>query len=152
MEADNQALKQKYNEDVFQEKKLARELEELKKILELLLQGDSYLTLDFLSHHVGISKRSIQNYMHKLEDWLSDMGFSDIELHKKQGHGIKLLISDGSRKKLEDILNAEKFSLFDEGVLRRLEMLKALIFSNDELTIDQPVVSILLESLWRDLQ
>ncbi len=107
----------------------------LKKILELLLQGDSYLTLDFLSHHVGISKRSIQNYMHKLEDWLSDMGFSDIELHKKQGHGIKLLISDGSRKKLEDILNAEKFSLFDEGVLRRLEMLKALIFSNDELTI-----------------
>jgi chromosome segregation protein len=30
MEADNQALKQKYNEDVFTEKKLARELEELK--------------------------------------------------------------------------------------------------------------------------
>ena len=30
MEADNQALKQKYNEDVFKEKKLARELEELK--------------------------------------------------------------------------------------------------------------------------
>ena len=30
MEAEGQALKQKYNEDVFREKKLARELEELK--------------------------------------------------------------------------------------------------------------------------
>ncbi len=30
MEAENQALKQKYNEDIFREKKLARELEELK--------------------------------------------------------------------------------------------------------------------------
>ncbi|QOX63768.1 PRD domain-containing protein [Anoxybacterium hadale] len=109
--------------------------ERLKKILELLLQSDGYLTLDFLSQHVGISKRSVQNYMHKLEDWLSDIGLMNIVFHKKQGQGLRLLISDDDRRKLEDLLNGEKFSLFDEGVVRRLEMLKALIFSNDELTI-----------------
>ncbi len=107
----------------------------LKKILELFLQNDNFLTLVYLSQHVGISKRSIQNYLHKIENWFVDAGFSEIKLLKKQGYGIKLLITDVDRKKLDDLLNTEKFGLFDKGVSRRLEMLKDLIFSNDELTI-----------------
>lgn len=100
-----------------------------------MLESNTYLTLDFLSQQVGISKRSIQNYMYKLEVWLTDMGLNKIELLKKQGYGIKLLINSKDRKRLENLLDTEKLSLYDDGVLRRLEMLKALIFSNDEFTI-----------------
>ena len=75
-----------------------------KKILELFLQNDSFLTLVYLSQHVGISKRSIQNYLHRIESWLVDAGLSDIKLLKKQGYGIKLLINDIDRKKLDDLL------------------------------------------------
>ena len=107
----------------------------VKKILELLLENDKYMTLEYLAQQVGTSKRSIQNYMHKIETWLSELGMKKIELQKKQGYGIKLLINEEDEAILESHLNIEKFSLYDDGVFRRLEMLKALIFSNDELTI-----------------
>lgn len=107
----------------------------MKKILEVLLDSNKYLTLDFLSQQVGISKRSIQNYMYRIELLLADMGMDKIKLLKKQGYGIKLFVDEDEGKKLLNHLNTEKSSIFDDVVSRRLEILKALIFSNDELTI-----------------
>lgn len=107
----------------------------IKRILELLLDSDKYVTLDFLSQQTGISKRSTQNYMDRIERWLAEKGLDEIRLLKKQGYGIKLFVEGKDRQRLEDILNTEKYSIFDDVVSRRLEILKALIFSNDELTI-----------------
>lgn len=107
----------------------------MKKIIEVLLESDKYMTLESLSQQVGISKRSIQNYMYKIEGWLSGMEIGKVEVLKKQGYGIKLLIGKEDKARLAACLNTEKLCLYDDVVLRRLEMLKALIFSNDELTI-----------------
>lgn len=107
----------------------------MKKIIEVLLESDKYMTLEFLSQQVGVSKRSIQNYMYKIEAWLSEINIGKAQLLKKQGYGIRLLIDHRGREQLLQYINTDKFGLYDDVVIRRLEILKALIFSNDELTI-----------------
>lgn len=107
----------------------------MEKIVEVLIGNDKFITLEFLSQQVGISKRSVQNYMYKLESWLQEIGMSEVELLKKQGYGIKLLLNDEDREKLIRHLKVDRITIFEDVVSRRLEMLKALIFSNDELTI-----------------
>lgn len=107
----------------------------MKKIIEVLFESDRFLTLELLSQQVGVSKRSVQNYMYRIETLFSELGMSDTRLLKKQGYGIRLVIGESDREKLKSHLSTEKFSLYDDGIFRRLEILKALIFSNDELTI-----------------
>lgn len=107
----------------------------MKKIIEALLESEGFMTLEALSQQVGISKRSVQNYMYKIQAWFSEIDIDEVELLKKQGYGIRLIIGTEDREKITSYLNTENFSLYDDVVLRRLEMIKVLIFSNDELTI-----------------
>lgn len=109
--------------------------ENIKKILEILLENDKFITLEFLSQQIGISKRSVQNYMCKIQNWLSEIGMNKIEIIKKQGYGIKLLINEEEKEKLKEHLKVDKIISFDDEARRRLEMLRELIFSNEELTI-----------------
>lgn len=107
----------------------------IKKIIEALMESDKFITLDFLSQKIGISKRSVQNYIYKIPNWLSEFGMSKTEIIKKQGHGIKMEIGEGEEVRLIEHLRADKITSFDDEVRRRFEMLRELIFSNDELTI-----------------
>ena len=107
----------------------------MEKIIEILIENDKFITLESLSQSVGISRRSIQNYMYKIQDWFSEIGINKTQLLKKQGYGIKLLIDIDDKALLIKHLRIDKIAIFDDVVRRRIEMLKALIFSNDELTI-----------------
>lgn len=105
------------------------------KIIEVLLETEKYMTLEALSQQIGVSKRSIQNYIYKIEGWFSEIGLNEIKVLKKQGYGIKLLVNHEDKNKLVKKLRIDNINIFEDMARRRLETLKALLFSNDELTI-----------------
>lgn len=107
----------------------------LKTILKRLLQTQDYLTLDALSADVCLSKRSVQNYIIKLEDWFPENGLHDTTVERKRGYGIRLRISAEDRKKLERILASQNMNIYSGDAKRRLDILKQLMFTEDETTI-----------------
>lgn len=109
--------------------------ETMRTMLAALVENDSFVTLNALSQHLGISKRSVQNYLNKAEGWLREHGLGDVKIDKKQGYGIKLALSDAERRKIDTLLSSQYFTLSDGSVERRIELLKNLLFSLDELTI-----------------
>lgn len=107
----------------------------LRKMLNTLLESDSFVTLEQLSCELDISKRSVQNYMIKAELWLRDHDLTDVRIVKKQGYGILLKTNEPNRQKLSALLGSQYFTLTDGSVERRIEILRSLVFSKDELTI-----------------
>lgn len=109
--------------------------ENLQKIFETLLKSNTFITLDDLSHVLGISRRSVQNYLNRAEVWLREHDLSKVRIVKKQGYGIRLLSSPEERRKLEMLINSRYFTTLDGSSERRIEILKSLVFSKEELTI-----------------
>lgn len=107
----------------------------LKSIIEVLLVTPHFLTLKSLADTVGISRRSVQNYLDKLEIWISDNKLEKTTLYKKQGVGILLKTEDGDREKIEKLIGFSRLNIFSGDYKRRLEVIKKLLFSDDELTI-----------------
>lgn len=107
----------------------------LKKILEILLHHEDFITLDALSREVGLSKRSIQNYIAKLDIWFGENGLSDVFIERKRGNGIRLTVLPEMRKRLHQLLDLQNFNIHRGDAARRLNILKQLIFSEDEATI-----------------
>lgn len=107
----------------------------VKTILEILIKGEDFITLEYLASKIGISKRSVQNYLVKVDKMFEENNFSDIILEKKQGYGIRLDVTPLGRKKLSEFLKDEKFNAHDGSFERRIEILKSLLFYNEELTI-----------------
>lgn len=106
-----------------------------RKILLSLLESEDYLTLSELSRIMEISKRSVQNYLNKAESWLREHQLSEIQIVKKQGYGTQLDCDAAGRQKLSALLSSQYFTLTDGSMKRRTELLRSLIFSRDELTI-----------------
>ena len=106
-----------------------------RKILLSLLESEDYLTLSELSRIMEISKRSVQNYLTKAESWLREHQLSEIQIVKKQGYGTQLDCDAAGRQKLSALLSSQYFTLTDGSMKRRTELLRSLIFSRDELTI-----------------
>ena len=106
-----------------------------RKILMSLLESEDYLTLSELSRIMEISKRSVQNYLNKAESWLREHQLSEIQMVKKQGYGTQLDCDAAGRQKLSALLSSQYFTLTDGSMKRRTELLRSLIFSRDELTI-----------------
>ena len=109
--------------------------ETLRKILNYLLDNEGFVTLDALSEVLNISKRSVQNYLNKAELWFDEHDISDVQLVKKQGCGIALSAGGENEGKLRSLLNSRYFTLADGSVDRRIELLRMLVLSRDELTI-----------------
>lgn len=107
----------------------------MKKLLELLLRSSQYVTLDTLSEHVGISKRSVQNYIEKIDDWFLENELKQTYIEKKRGYGIRLKTTSKDRKQIERLLNFKRLNIYSGDARRRLDILKALMFSEDEITI-----------------
>jgi mannitol operon transcriptional antiterminator len=111
----------------------------MKLILELLLSSPEFMTLEALSVRVGVSKRSIQNYMSKVENWLEENALKETTLIRKQGLGIRLESSLSDRQKMEHLLGYQHLNIYSGDAKRRMEILKSLIFSEDEITIQNLV-------------
>ena len=111
--------------------------ENLQKILETLLKNDSdgFVTLDDLSQVLNISKRSVQNYLNKADSWLLEHDLPDVRIIKKQGYGIRLSVDFSERQKLASLIKSRYFTMLEGSVERRIEILRSLVFSKEELTI-----------------
>lgn len=107
----------------------------LRNMLLALLESDDFVTLSSLSQSLDISKRSVQNYLTKAETWLRERDLPNVRIVKKQGYGIRLTLDTASRETLSSLLNSQYFTLLDGSVDRRIELLRNLIFSREELTI-----------------
>lgn len=109
--------------------------ETMRTMLSILATNDKFVTLNNLSQRLGISKRSVQNYLNKAEGWLWEHGFSDVSVDRKQGYGIRLSMSDAERQKINSLLSSQYFTMEGGSVERRIELLRDLLFSVEELTI-----------------
>lgn len=107
----------------------------MKKLLGLLLRSSKYTTLESLSDHVGISKRTVQNYIEKIDDWLWENELGQTHVEKKRGYGIRLKTTAKDRKQIERLLNFKRLNIYSGDAKRRLDILKALMFTEDEITI-----------------
>lgn len=114
---------------------MGRTNQTLQKMLLTLSDNSSFVTLDQLSQELEISKRSVQNYLSKAELWLRDHDLAEVSIIKKQGNGILLKASDTDRQKLASLLSSQYFTSLDGSADRRIEILRSLVFSQDELTI-----------------
>lgn len=109
--------------------------EKLRKMLLTLQERDDFVTLDTLAHTLEVSKRSVQNYLNKADMWLREHDLSDVQIVKKQGYGIRLSMEPSDRQKLATLLSSRYFTMADGSVDRRIELLRSLVFSREELTI-----------------
>ena len=106
-----------------------------KKIFEFLLQTQAFTTLDTLSEHVGLSKRSVQNYIEKLDGWFVENALSNTRIERKRGYGVRLATTSEERKNLERLLIFQGLNIHSGDAKRRLDILKQLLFLEDEATI-----------------
>lgn len=107
------------------------------EILSILLKTRRYVTLQELADKLGVSKRTIQHDVERVELWLQDHGPEDsVLLLRKQGLGIRLQLEENAENELEALLNSQstRGQSFD-NYERRLEVAKFLLSSHDDLTI-----------------
>ena len=107
----------------------------MRKMLLALLERNDFVTLSSLSQTLDISKRSVQNYVNKADGWLVEHELPNVRIVKKQGYGIRLELDAAGRQTLATLLNNQYFTLADGSADRRIELLRSLIFSREELTI-----------------
>lgn len=109
--------------------------ENLRKLLLTLQKSGDFITLESLAGMLGISKRSVQNYLGKAEAWLKEHDLPNVRLIKKQGSGIRLVVDPADRAGLDALLNSRYFTLAEGSGQRRIELLRSLLFSREGLTI-----------------
>ena len=107
----------------------------IKKIIELLLSDSHYLTLDLIAQKTGYSKRSVQNYLADLDNWITKNGLLHTKTIKKQGKGIIIAADAVDRIKIEKLLSGRSLSIHGDDNKRRLEIIKKMIILEDDVTI-----------------
>jgi|GEM_PF-1614000 Transcriptional antiterminator len=117
------------------------------KILYMLLETDGFLTISKIAKHFGLSKRTIQTDLEKLEKLISVLDLSDeIQVEKKSGCGIRIYAQNGNTelirqkiKKMCGSTSGQEDSQYEDyehkNYIRHIETLRMLINSTDELTI-----------------
>ena len=107
----------------------------IKKILDILLNTPRYLTLDYIAHNVGLSKRSVQNYLASIDEWIKQNGLLYTNVIRKQGQGVKISINAADRLKIEKLLYSKHFSVYSDDNKRRLDIINKLIILEEDITI-----------------
>ncbi|HML36368.1 MAG TPA: transcription antiterminator [Bacillota bacterium] len=117
------------------------------KILYMLLEADDFLTISKIAKHFGLSKRTIQTDLEKLEKLITALDVSDeVQVEKKSGCGIRAYAKSGNTELIEKKIKTMYGSVSDQNddeyedyeyknYIRHIETLRMLINSNDELTI-----------------
>jgi transcriptional antiterminator len=114
---------------------MKRAEEVIENIIDILIKSNSYVTLKLLSQRTDISTRSVQNYLVRIETFFIENGFNDLRITKKPGYGIILNGDEKSIRRLSFMFKKKDFYLSDDSVIRRRSILKDLLFSRNELTI-----------------
>ena len=107
------------------------------EIMSLLLEESDFLTLQALAAKMGVSKRTVQYDIDRLEAWLEQNGLTDqVTVCKKPGNGLRLelhgISSEELSRRMEDQYGGSELN---DNYQRRLEITKFLLFSHDDLTI-----------------
>ena len=107
----------------------------VKRIMNVFLNNPHYLTLDFMAQSVGVSKRSVQNYLAIVESWISQNGLHHTQIVRKQGQGIILGTDVTDKSKIEKLLHGKSLSIYDDDNKRRFDIVKKLIIIKEQTTV-----------------
>ena len=107
----------------------------IKKIIEVLLYNSQYLTLDYVAQSINRSKRSVQNYLADIDNWILKNGLLHTKIVRKQGKGITIDANAVDKLKIERLLSGNSLSIYNDDNRRRLDIIKKLIILEEEITI-----------------
>jgi len=109
----------------------------IRNIIRILLGASRPLTLTAVAELIGISKRSVHNYLGRIEEWISSNGLLETALIRRQGVGISLSTSPADRKKIERLLLGSRLNVFSDDFKRRADIIQLLLMSEEGLTIQK---------------
>ena len=107
----------------------------VKKLLHVFLSNPHYLTLDYVAQSLGISKRSVQNYLAVADSWIEQNGLTHTRIIRKQGQGIILGSDVTDRLKIEKLLHGKSLSSYGDDNKRRFDIIKKLIILKEHTTV-----------------
>jgi len=107
----------------------------VKKIISVFMRNTHYVTLDYLAQNVGLSKRSVQNYLSVIDSWIEQNGLLHTKVIRKPGNGIVLGTDVADRVKIEKLLEGESLSIYDDDNKRRFDIIKKLIIIKEQTTV-----------------
>ncbi len=106
-----------------------------RKIIDILLQNDDYLTVEEIASQINISKRSIYYDIYQINDWLNYYGLPELTIVRKKG----ILVTEDVKAEIRDIL--EDDSLTDDYVFSPTErigiIICSIIYSDEPVYIEQ---------------
>ena len=107
------------------------------EMISQLLEESDFITLQTLADKMGVSKRTVQHDIERLEMWVEQNGLTEqVTVCKKPGNGIRLELHGISAQELSPLLEDQCSSKgLNNNYQRRLEIAKFLLFSHDDLTI-----------------
>lgn len=102
-----------------------------REILNILEKSNEYLTIEYISQVIGVSKRTIHSEIRILDEYIQNLGKY---IDKKRGVGIKLvdISSNNMYLKRNNMLNTVN-DVFD----RRLEIMETLLFDRKIVSFNQ---------------
>jgi len=103
--------------------------------MEVLLDRTEYLTLDNIAQSAGVSKRSVQNHLDNIDDWILKNGLIHTLLIRKRGQGVMINSDAMDRLKIQRLLSSKSFSVDADDNKRRLDIIKKLLILEEETTI-----------------
>ncbi len=114
-----------------------RMMARLFEIMSLLLEESDFITLQALATKMGVSKRTVQYDIERLENWLEQNGFAGrVTVCKKTGNGLRISLHGISSEELSQRMEDQYCGNgLNDNYQRRLEVAKLLLFSHDDLTI-----------------
>ena len=104
-------------------------------IMEVLLSNSDFLTMDFIARNTGLSKRSVQNYLTDIDEWLMRNSLLHTKVVRKQGQGVKIDADYMDRLKTEKLLSGKSMSIDSDDNKRRLEIIKRLLIYEEDINI-----------------
>lgn len=97
-----------------------------KKIINILLNKDDYMTINSIASRVGVSSRTITRNLAEVENWLAENNYN---LEKKKGTGIRLKISLQEKINVNKLLEGENINRHYLPEERKLIILTELLSS-----------------------
>ena len=107
----------------------------MEALLTILLQETEYRTLQSLAEEVGVSRRSLQNYLTNIEKWLSRMNLQQSRIDTKPGRGVRLCTCAADRSLIAAMRGHTKIDTDTEDPNRRMQLLRQILFAGKEISV-----------------
>lgn len=100
------------------------------EIKNILMNIDGYTTYSELSKRIGVSERTIFNYINEIEEESSNENF---EIERIRGVGIKLVKNNNNQINVQNQNLNDKYDV----LTRRLEIMRMLLFEEDNISLNK---------------